>query len=143
MPTVLIAEDDFVMADRLEEILVEAGYQVCGIAATVQEAITLGERHHPDLGIIDVRLADGGRGTDVAAALRRRGPFGVLYSTGDLDCLNGAEGEGCLLKPYPVSSVVAALGIVADLVAGRAMTSAFPDGFRLLGEAPTPVLGAA
>jgi DNA-binding NarL/FixJ family response regulator len=137
MPTVvLIADDDFVMADRLEEILIEAGFQVCGIAATVEEAIALGERCHPDLGIIDVHLADGGRGTDVAAALRRRGPFGVLYSTGDLDCLNGAEGEGCLLKPYPTSSIVAALRIVGDLAAGRATTSVFPSGFRLLGQAP-------
>jgi len=32
MPKVLIAEDDLLVADMLEEILVNAHYDVCGIA---------------------------------------------------------------------------------------------------------------
>jgi len=38
---VLIAEDDLMIADLAEEILVDHGYQVCGIARTVSEAVTL------------------------------------------------------------------------------------------------------
>ena len=68
MASVLIVDDDLMIADWLEEVLVEAGYEVCGIAATVADAIELGERFRPDLGVIDVRLANGGSGMDVAAA---------------------------------------------------------------------------
>jgi DNA-binding response OmpR family regulator len=132
-PVVLIVEDDFMIADCLEEILVEAGFTVCGIAATVAEAIALGEQRDPDLGVIDLRLAEGGVGTDVAAALRLRGGFGVLYASGNPDhpLLQSAEGEASIGKPYTAKSVVAALGIVREKMSGLPL-SAFPQGFRLL-----------
>jgi DNA-binding response OmpR family regulator len=57
---VLIAEDDLMIADLAEEVLAEAGYEVCGIARTVAEAIALAQHHTPDLAVLDLRLADGG-----------------------------------------------------------------------------------
>jgi len=132
-PLVLIVEDDFMIADCLEEILVEAGFTVCGIAATTAEAIALGEQHKPDLGVIDLRLAEGGVGTYVAAALRLRGRFGVLYASGTPDhaLLKSAKGEASIAKPYTASAMVAALGIVREQMLGMPL-SAFPQGLRLL-----------
>ena len=65
---VLIVDDDFMVADCLEEILIDAGYEVCGVAGTVEDAVALGNQHRPDLAVIDLRLADGRHGTEVAAA---------------------------------------------------------------------------
>ena len=45
MLKVLIAEDDLMIADMSEDVLVEHGYEVCGIGCTVDQAVTLG-RHH-------------------------------------------------------------------------------------------------
>jgi DNA-binding response OmpR family regulator len=59
MPTVMIAEDDLLMADMLEDVLIGGGYEVCGIARTVEQAVELGERYKPDLAILDIRLAEG------------------------------------------------------------------------------------
>jgi two-component system, response regulator PdtaR len=42
MLKVMIAEDDLMMADMLEDVLVEGGYEVCGIARTVEKAVELG-----------------------------------------------------------------------------------------------------
>jgi two-component system, response regulator PdtaR len=84
MLKVLMAEDDFMIADMAEEVLVEHGYEVCGIARTVAEAVALGRRHKPDLAVIDLRLADGGLGTEVAAQLGALGRIGVLYATGNV-----------------------------------------------------------
>ena len=39
--SVLIAEDDLMIADLAEEILIDAGYEVCGIARTVAAAVAL------------------------------------------------------------------------------------------------------
>jgi hypothetical protein len=48
-------------------------------ATSDDEAI--GEQHRPDLGVIDLRLREGEYGTAIAAALCRRGDFGILYVT--------------------------------------------------------------
>ncbi len=41
MLKVLIAEDELLIADQLEEALVASGYEVCGIARTVDDAVVL------------------------------------------------------------------------------------------------------
>ena len=41
MLKVLIAEDELMIADMAEETLVKHGYEVCGIARTVAEAVRL------------------------------------------------------------------------------------------------------
>src|ERR1700677_1168245 len=102
MLKVLIAEDDLMIADMAEEILVERGYEVCGIARTVAEAVALGRRHKPDLAIIDLRLADGELGTEIAARLSHLDRVAVLYTAGNMGqiLLTAASGHACLAKPY-------------------------------------------
>ena len=68
---VMIVDDDFMIADCLEEILMDAGNEVCGTAGNVADAIAIGELHHPDLGVIDLRLSDGEIGTSVASDCAR------------------------------------------------------------------------
>jgi DNA-binding response OmpR family regulator len=55
----LIAEDDLRIADMVEMLLVEAGYEVCGIARTVAEEVALTQRVTSlTLAVIDVQLGD-------------------------------------------------------------------------------------
>jgi DNA-binding response OmpR family regulator len=137
MLKVLIAEDDLMIADMTEEFLVESGYEVCGIARTVAEAVALGRRHKPDLAVIDMRLADGGLGTEIAARLSAFGRLGVLYATGNASHVmeNASEGDACIVKPYSSADLVLALEIVADIVATGTASPPFPRGFELLPQA--------
>jgi two-component sensor histidine kinase/ActR/RegA family two-component response regulator len=134
MLKVMIAEDDLIMADMLEDVLIGNGYDVCGIARTVDKAVELGERHRPDLAILDLRLADGGIGTEIAARLNRRGSLGVLYASGNAGQmgLTKADGEACLGKPYRAVDVVRALEIVEQMVSTGEASRPFPKGFYLL-----------
>jgi DNA-binding response OmpR family regulator len=134
MIKVLIAEDELMIADMAEEALVERGYEVCGIARTVAEAVALGRRHKPDLAVIDLRLADGGLGTEAAAQLGALGRLGVLYATGNMGhvMLSAAYGDACLSKPYRSDDLVRSLEIVADIVATGTATPPFPRGFQVL-----------
>jgi CheY-like chemotaxis protein len=134
MLKVLIAEDDLLIADVAEEILVERGYNVCGTARTVAEAVALGRLHKPDLALIDLRLADGGLGTEVAAQLGAHGRLGVLYATGNIAHVmrSAAYGDACLSKPYCSDDLVRGLEIVAEIVATGRASPPFPDGFQLL-----------
>jgi len=131
---ILIAEDDLVMADMLEELLLNHGYEVCGIARTVDEAVALGRVHEPDLALIDFRLADGGLGTDIPAQLSPSSKTGVLYATGNGSrlILTATNGEACLAKPYRPEDLLRSLEIVAEIVATGTASPPFPHGFQLL-----------
>ena len=131
---VLIAEDDFLIADMAEEFLVENGFDVCGIAGTVEEAVALGKLHKPDLAMVDYRLADGRLGTEVATRLLAMGKVGILYATGNYstDALMDASGVAVIGKPYRAENLVLALDIVADIVTTGVTVRPFPRGFQLL-----------
>jgi CheY-like chemotaxis protein len=134
MLKVLIAEDDLLIAGMAEEVLIEGGFVICGIARTVGEAVALGRLHKPDLALLDVRLADGGFGTEIAAQLAAFGRIGVLYATGNaLHVMQKAsEGDACIAKPFSPADLVRALEIVAELVATGMASPPFPRGFELL-----------
>jgi DNA-binding NarL/FixJ family response regulator len=59
MTTVLIVEDDPLISISLRMVLEDEGYEICGVAATEEQAISLGLTHGPDVAIVDVRLAEG------------------------------------------------------------------------------------
>ncbi|MEI8146840.1 MAG: response regulator [Alphaproteobacteria bacterium] len=141
--TVLIVEDDFMIADMTEEMLVQNGYIVCGIARTVSEAVALGKKHRPDIALVDFRLADGGLGPDVAAQLTAVQPIGILYVTGNNTQvgMHGARGEACLVKPYRFTDLLRGLEIVAGMASGGVATPPFPRGFQLLRPEGPPQAG--
>jgi CheY-like chemotaxis protein len=136
---VLIAEDDLMIADLAEEILVDKGYQVCGIARTVAEALALAQHHKPDLAVLDLRLADGDLGTEIAAQLLPLGRLGVLYATGNISqvLLTTSDGDASLSKPYSSADLLRSLEIVAEIVATGTALPPFPKGFQILHPAAT------
>jgi len=139
---VMIAEDDLMIADLLEGIFVKAGYQSCGIAGTVSEAIELGLRQKPHIAILDLRLADSRPATEIAAGLSVLGKLGVLYTTANISRfgLTSANGHACLAKPYSIPAILRSLEIVMDLAAARTVAPPFPPGFRVLRSVPTLAL---
>jgi DNA-binding response OmpR family regulator len=134
MSTVMIAEDDLLIADMLEDALVAGGYEVCGIARTVKQGIELGDRCKPDFAVLDIRLADGGLGTDIAARLHSRHGVGILYASGNSSHmgLTKDDGEALLHKPYRAGDVVRALKIVEQIVRTGEAPQPFPRGFSVL-----------
>jgi DNA-binding response OmpR family regulator len=138
MLKVLIVEDDLMLADFAEEIIVEQGYEVSGIARTVTDAVALARRCRPDLVILDLRLADGGLGTEVAAQLPAVGRPGILYVTGNMSQVALIHGDACLAKPYRSVDLLRSLEIVAGIVATGKAQPPFPRGFHLLHPAAEP-----
>ena len=134
MLRVLIVEDDLMMADFMEELLVDHGYAVSGIARTVAEAVALAQHSKPNLVILDMRLADGGLGTEVAAQLLPPGRPGILYATGNMSqvALTSADGDACISKPYRSADLLRSLEIVSEIVAAGKAQPPFPRGFQLL-----------
>jgi DNA-binding response OmpR family regulator len=134
MAKVLVAEDDLMIADFLEEILIEAGHTVCGIARTVGEAAAMATEYRPDLGVFDICLAQGGRGTDIRARVTGGDRIGILFASGNIDAirLTGADGDASIRKPYFGRDVVRALEIVQERLRGQPASPPIPVGVQLL-----------
>ena len=132
MLKVLIVEDDLMLADFAEEILVEHGYEISGIARTVAGAIALARRSRPDLVVLDLRLAEGRLGTEFASQLPPLGRPGILYVTGNMSQVALVHGDACLAKPYRSADLVRGLEVVAEIVATGKAQPPFPQGFQLL-----------
>jgi DNA-binding response OmpR family regulator len=136
---VLIAEDEPLIASLTEDILVEYGYEVCGIASTVIEAVALAKTHKPDLAVIDLRLAGNGLGTEIIAQLGTVVKLGVLYTTGASQViLTSSNGHASLAKPFRDTELVRSLEIVGEILFSGLASPPFPSGFQLLPVAAIP-----
>jgi len=131
---VLIAENDLMIADMLEEVIIDGGFEVCGIARTVKEGLVLAKRHKPDLALLDLRLAQDELGTEIAAGLDRTTGLGILYATGNSRqlILTKNDGDACLDKPFRPTDVLRALQLVHEVTTTGKASRPFPSGFRLL-----------
>jgi two-component system, response regulator PdtaR len=138
MAKVLIAEDDLLISDLLEDAVENGGYEVCGVATTVAQALAIGRDRQPDLAILDVRLAEGGDGTEVAARLTASRSIGILYASGNIEQLltTAVTGHACLKKPYRPSDVVRALRVVEHMILTGAAPAQLPPGLILLQQLP-------
>lgn len=134
MAKVLIAEDDIFIADLLEDAVREAGFDVCGVATTAADAIALGERYRPDLALLDVQLAEGGDGIEVAERLLQKMGVAILYTTGNCEQVldRRARGIGCLAKPFTQSDAVLALSIVNQIASSGITPDHLPEQLRLI-----------
>ena len=83
MCTVVIAEDEFLIAERIKSLLESAGCRVAGIAANADEMLALAERNRPSVAILDVRLAGALDGTTLADHLDLYYGSQIVFVTGD------------------------------------------------------------
>ena len=128
---VLIVEDEALIADMVADALTEAGYEVCGIAASEAEALSLGRQKHPDLAVVDVRLAPGD-GRNVARQLAERYATTVLMATSEAaDTLQQIGAQGVLPKPFSPAVIVPALSAARKLSEGED-PGALPDHMQRL-----------
>jgi DNA-binding NarL/FixJ family response regulator len=111
---ILIVQDDFLAAERLRLLLLNAGYTVVGVAGRTRGAIDLAKQHHPDLAIVDMMLEVDVDGVHTATELARRHGMKILITTGFPDSMIHAEGVPALAcaivrKPYTDDEILAAV----------------------------------
>jgi transcriptional regulator with GAF, ATPase, and Fis domain len=113
--TVLIVEDEFVVANDLRQILERAGYVVSGIAFTAAKALELTREQRPDLVLVDIHLKGAETGIDLARVLSKEGiPFiyvSANTNTSILEDVNSTQHYGFIVKPFREKDVLVALEI--------------------------------
>jgi DNA-binding response OmpR family regulator len=116
---IAIIEDEALVALEAELQLTEAGHHVVGTADTFEGAMSLLESARPDMALVDIRLAKGSSGLDVARAFDGEGVL-CLFASGNCP-VDGAPGAvGCLHKPYSARQLLHAIEVALAIRDGRA-----------------------
>ena len=111
--SVLIIEDEPVIAADIEALVRELGHDVLDIAATRTEAVESVRRHAPGLVLADIQLADGSSGIDAVKDILGQLDVPVIFITAFPErLLTGERPEPTFLitKPFQPETVKAAIG---------------------------------
>ncbi|HEX3349867.1 MAG TPA: response regulator [Acetobacteraceae bacterium] len=79
--SVLIIEDEPIIAMDLEELVESCGHRVVGVAASEQEAVAIATRERPGLILADINLGAGGDGANAVARILRSHDVPVIFVT--------------------------------------------------------------
>lgn len=104
-PSLLIVEDEAIVAEDLANKVRQLGYAVAGTTMTGEEAVELVRRLRPSLVLMDIRLAGAMDGIAAAKAIHREYNLPVLFLTAHSDAdtitrARQAEAFGYILKPF-------------------------------------------
>lgn len=109
-PTILIVEDEILIALEMQSLLESRGYRVVGIASDLAEAFSHVDGGI-DLALVDLNLRDGLTGPQIGQRLATEHNAGVLFITANPRLLgDGVAGTiGVLTKPTDEASLVSAV----------------------------------
>jgi CheY-like chemotaxis protein len=111
--TVMIIEDEAIIALHIRSIVEGLGHSVTGVARTRTEAVALAERTRPELVLADISLADGSSGIDAVKDILGAMSVPVIFITAFPErLLTGERPEPTYLitKPFEPETVIATIG---------------------------------
>ncbi|MGH8548669.1 MAG: response regulator [Methylococcales bacterium] len=103
--SILIVEDEGVVALHLERQLLEAGYRIAGVCINGEEAIEKAKTAQPNLILMDIHLDGQIDGIEAARTIREQWQIPVVFLTAFADETTLARAEtalpyGYLIKPF-------------------------------------------
>ena len=110
--SVLIIEDEPLIAMDLEQIVRDLGHDVAGVATTHEDAVAAFENSDAGLVLADIQLADGSSGIDAVQAILAIAPVPAIFITAFPEkLLTGHRVEPTFLisKPFGRNTVRAAI----------------------------------
>src|SRR5215469_4060792 len=115
-PTILVVEDENVVALDIQRDLVSFGYGVPATASTGQEAIEMAAALRPDLVLMDIRLRGGVDGIEAAEEIRTHFNIPSIYLTAYADPATVSRARltgalGYLIKPFGERDLHAAVEV--------------------------------
>lgn len=117
--SVLLVEDDFIVAGELEYWLQEAGFHVLGPAATADDAVRLAVETRPRVVVMDIRLAGVRDGIDAAIQIYRQVGIRSIFATAHSDPNTIERGKaanplGWVSKPYSAATLIERINALFD-----------------------------
>ncbi|HMP92014.1 MAG TPA: response regulator [Phnomibacter sp.] len=113
---IAIVEDDFIIAEAIQVMLEDLGYQVCWQAARYGEAINKLDEHLPDLLLLDIQLSGKLDGISLARQVMEQYGLPYIFITANADALTIERAKyvqpmAYLTKPITKSLLYSAIEI--------------------------------
>ncbi|PIB94237.1 response regulator [Caulobacter sp. FWC2] len=119
--TLMIVEDEALVAILLRDELHDAGYRVLDLTDRHADALKVAEAEKPDLALVNIRLAGRDDGIELAEHLKALG-IPVLLISGQVSRASSAKtvAIGSLPKPYDAADMVLAVAYLLARLHGDA-----------------------
>lgn len=127
---VLIVEDHYLIAMMIEDAVIAAGFNVCGLAACRQDAVDLFDE--TDIALVDVNLRDGKTGPEIGAELAAAGKTVVFMTGNPEEVASGVDGAlGVISKPVLDAELAELVSYAAAHCAGISHSAPAPRNLHL------------
>jgi two-component system response regulator LytT len=112
--SVLIVEDEIIIADDIALTLEQNGYEVIGVAADYQHAIELITKKNPDIILLDIMIKGSKTGLDLGAEIQLNYNLPFIYLTSLFDHKTVTKANetfpvGYIVKPFKEPDLLVAL----------------------------------
>ncbi len=103
--SILVVEDETIVAMSINRTLEKAGYSISSIATSGEEAVTKADLLYPDLIMMDIVLKGEMDGIEAAGTIREKLDIPVIYLTahadeGTLERAKATHPYGYISKPF-------------------------------------------
>jgi two-component system, response regulator PdtaR len=117
--TLMIVEDEALVAILLRDELQDAGYKVLDLTDRYAEAVEVAKAEKPDLALVNIRLAGRDDGIELSAHLKALG-IPVLLISGQVSRASSAKtvAIASLPKPYDAADMVLAVAYLLARLEG-------------------------
>lgn len=138
--TILVVEDEVIVAADLADKLGHLGYDVIGSTPRGEEAVSIASRFRPDIILMDIRLQGRMDGVEAAACIHNDCHLPVIYLTAHRDPVTlerakVTEPFGYLTKPFDESELETAIVIARAKHQAEQRLRESEERFRALTEA--------
>ncbi|BAY11628.1 hybrid sensor histidine kinase/response regulator [Calothrix sp. NIES-2098] len=115
-PTILIVEDEWVIALDIKQHLTKLGYSVAGTANSAEKALDLVAATKPDLVLMDIYLQGDKSGIEAADQIRQEFDIPVVFLTAHADEATLTEAiathpYGYIVKPFEEQDLIIAIQV--------------------------------
>jgi CRP-like cAMP-binding protein/DNA-binding NarL/FixJ family response regulator len=103
--SILVVEDERLVANEINNNLVNHGYTVVGISDTGEDAVSIASSKFPDLVLMDIKLKGSTDGIDTAKIIKTKLGIPVVFLTSyaddaTLNKLKTVKPDGYVVKPF-------------------------------------------
>ena len=118
-PTVIVVEDELLIAMDIKEILEEDDFEVIIDVVCVEDAIEMIEKHKPVLVLIDINLNQNKDGIDLGSYLLEKDGIPFIYITSysdkaTIDRVKATRPYGFLVKPFRPHDIKTTVSLVLN-----------------------------
>jgi CheY-like chemotaxis protein len=127
--SVLIVEDEMLLAMDIEALVEDCGHQVTAQVASLDEFEELPVSLDPQLAFVDVHLKDGSSGLEVCRQATERWPQClIVFLTANVAKIppDFCGGHGVIAKPFSQSGMVTAIEFLAHAISDPATVQPRP-----------------